>query len=154
MIESNDFSKRYRFSEWPNTEIPLITAGLYVIWDDKQLIYCGMSGREIEKYKYSNSKKKYGLINRLNSHASGRLSGDQFCVYVANRIVIPSLEPELLEQFRDGTMNLDRLTKRYVHDRLEYQYALVESSAEAFAAENLCRDGTVFGVKPYLNPLN
>ena len=89
MIESNDFSKRYRFSEWPNTEIPLITAGLYVIWDDKQLVYCGMSGREIEKYKYSNSKKKYGLINRLNSHASGRLSGDQFCVYVANRIVIP-----------------------------------------------------------------
>ena len=154
MIESNDFSKRYRFSEWPNTEIPLITAGLYVIWDEKQLIYCGMSGREIEKYKYSNSKKKYGLINRLNSHASGRLSGDQFCVYVANRIVIPSLEPELLEQFRDGTMNLDRLTKRYVHDRLEYQYALVESSAEAFAAENLCRNGTVFGVKPYLNPLN
>ena len=154
MIESNDFSKRYRFSEWPNTEIPLITAGLYVIWDDKQLIYCGMSGREIEKYKYSNSKKKYGLINRLNSHASGRLSGDQFCVYVANRIVIPSLEPELLEQFRDGTMNLDRLTKRYVHDRLEYQYALVESSAEASAAENLCRNGTVFGVKPYLNPLN
>ena len=144
MIKSNDFSKRYRFSEWPNTEIPLITAGLYVIWDDKQLVYCGMSGREIEKYKYSNSKKKYGLINRLNSHASGRLSGDQFCVYVANRIVIPSLEPELLEQFRDGTMNLDRLTKRYVHDRLEYQYALVESSAEAFAAENLCRNGTVF----------
>ena len=154
MIESNDFSKRYRLSEWPNTEIPLITAGLYVIWDDKQLVYCGMSGREIEKYKYSNSKKKYGLINRLNSHASGRLSGDQFCVYVANRIEIPSLEPELLEQFRDGTMNLDRLTKRYVHDRLEYQYALVESSAEAFAAENLCRNGTVFGVKPYLNPLN
>jgi hypothetical protein len=154
MIESNDFSKRYRFSEWPNTEIPLITAGLYVIWDDKQLVYCGMSEREIEKYKYSNSKKKYGLINRLNSHASGRLSGDQFCVYVANRIVIPSLEPELLEQFRDGTMNLDRLTKRYVHDRLEYQYALVENSAEAFAAENLCSNGTVFGVKPYLNPLN
>ena len=154
MIERNDFSKRYRFSEWPNTEIPLITAGLYVIWEDKQLVYCGMSGREIEKYKYSNSKKKYGLINRLNSHASGRLSGDQFCVYVANRIVIPSLDPHMLEQFRDGTMNLDRLTKQYVRDRLEYQYALVESSAAAFAAENLCRDGTVFGIKPYLNPLS
>lgn len=102
----------------------------------------------------NNFKKKYGLINRLNSHASGRLSGDQFCVYVANRIVIPSLDPAMLEQFKDGTMNLDRLTKQYVRDRLEYQYALVESSAEAFAAENLCRNGTVFGVKPYLNPLN
>lgn len=154
MIESNDFSIRHRFRDWPNNNIPLITAGLYVIWDGEQLVYCGMSGREIEKYKNSNSKKKYGLINRLNSHASGRLSGDQFCVYVANRIVIPSLDAEILEQFRDGTINLDRLTKQYVHDRLEYQYALVASSAEAFAAENLCRDGTVFGVKPYLNPLN
>ena len=133
MIDSSDFSKRYRFSDWPNADIPMITAGLYVIWEDKQLVYRGMSGREIEKYKYSNSKKKYGLINRLNSHASGRLSGDQFCVSVANRIVIPSLEPDMLEQFRDGTMNLDRLTKQYVRDRLEYQYALVESSAEAFA---------------------
>ena len=154
MIDSSDFSKRYRFSDWPNADIPMLTAGLYVIWEDKQLVYCGMSGREIEKYKYSNSKKKYGLINRLNSHASGRLSGDQFCVSVANRIVIPSLEPDMLEQFRDGTMNLDRLTKQYVRDRLEYQYALVESSAEAFAAENLCRNGSVFVVKPYLNPLN
>ena len=51
-------------------------------------------------------------------------------------------------------MNLDRLTKQYVRDRPEYQYALVESSVEAFAAENLCRDGTVFGVRPFLNPLS
>ena len=154
MIKNSNFSKKYRFSDWPNVDIPLISAGIYVMWEDNRLVYCGMSGREIEKYKYSNSKKKYGLLNRLNSHASGRLSGDQFSVYIANRIVIPSLEQEMLEQFRDGTMNLDRLTKQYVHDHLEYQYALVESSAEAFAAENLCRDGTVFGVKPYLNPLN
>ena len=59
MIDSSDFSKRYRFSDWPNADIPMITAGLYVIWEDKQLVYCGMSGREIEKYKYNNSKKKY-----------------------------------------------------------------------------------------------
>ena len=154
MILQKDFSHRCRFSDWPNADIPLITAGLYVIWEGQQLVYCGMSGREIEKYKHSNSKKKYGLINRLNSHASGRLSGDQFCVYVANRVVIPSLDPKALKQFRDGTMNLDKLTKKYVHEYLEYQYALVNSSSEAFAIEKLCRDGTVFGVKPYLNPLN
>lgn len=154
MIEQSHFSKRYRFSDWPNTRIPFITAGVYAIWDAERLIYCGMSGREIEKYKYSNSKKKYGLINRLHSHASGRLSGDQFCVYVANRIVIPSLNPEILKQFRDGSINLDKLTKKYVHEHLDYQYALLDGSSEAFAAENLCRDGTVFGVKPHLNPLD
>lgn len=57
----------------------------------------------------------------------------QFCVYVANGIVISSLDPDMLEQFRDGTMNLDRLTKQYVRDRLDYQYAAEENSAEAFA---------------------
>ena len=153
MIEQKDFSQRFPFSDWPNAENPLITAGLYVIWEGQQLIYCGMSGREIEKYQHSNSKKKYGLINRLNSHASGRLSGDQFCVYVANRIVIPSLDPDTLSQFRDGTINLDKLTKKYVHENFEYQYALVDTSSAAFEGENRCRDGTVFGVKPYLNPL-
>ena len=52
-----------------------------------------MSGRDIENAKLQ-GKKKYGLVTRLHSHASGRLSGDQFCVYVANRLVIPSLKPE------------------------------------------------------------
>ena len=60
----------------------------------------------------------------------------------------------MFEQFRNGIMNLDRMTKHYVHGRLEYQYGLMESSAETFAAENLCRNGTVFGVKAYRNPLN
>ena len=86
MFERVGFSKRFSFSDWPNTAIPLITAGIYVIWDKDHLIYCGMSGREIEKYKNSNSKKKYGLINRLNSHASGRLSGDQFCVLLPTEL--------------------------------------------------------------------
>jgi len=43
-----------------------------------------MSGREIDT-KTKTLPKKYGLVTRLNSHASGRLSGDQLCVYVANR---------------------------------------------------------------------
>ena len=49
-------------------------------------------------------------------------------------------------------MNLDRLTKAYIHERFEYQYALVGSSGEALALEKRCRDGAVFGVKPLLNP--
>ena len=70
-----------------------------------------MSGREIEKNLH---KRRYGLYTRLQAHASGRLSGDQFCVYVANRLVIPELKQEQLEQFRDGHVNLDMLTKEYV----------------------------------------
>lgn len=95
---------------------------------------------------------KFGLVTRLASHASGRLSGDQFCVYVANRLVIPSLQQEQLALFGTGELNLDGLTRKYINERLEYQFACVESSAEAYALERTCRDGSRFGVKPTLNP--
>jgi hypothetical protein len=96
--------------------------------------------------------QNFGLITRLASHASGRLSGDQFCVYVANRLVIPSIKSEQLHLFASDEINLDKLTKTYIHERLEYQFAFVNSSAQAFELERLCRNGTVFGVKPLLNP--
>jgi hypothetical protein len=143
------FSPRHRFSDWPNGDIPAVAAGVYVIWESDLLIYCGMSGREIEK---ATDKTRYGLVTRLESHASGRLSGDQFCVYVANRLVIPSLSADHLPQFADGEMTLDRLTKVYIRERLEYQYAIVASSSEAYALEKRCREGHEFGAKPLLNP--
>ncbi len=58
--------------------------------------------------------KRFGLWTRIASHASGRLSGDQFCVYVANRYVVPKLTPIELSQFASGELNLDALTKRYI----------------------------------------
>ncbi len=143
------FSPRHRFSDWPNPDLPAVAAGVYAIWEADLLIYCGMSGREVEK---AGDKARYGLVTRLQSHASGRLSGDQFCVYVANRLVIPSLSSEELPRFASGELNLDRLTKAYIHERFEYQYAVVGSSSEAFALEKRCREGAVFGVKPVLNP--
>ena len=112
-----------------------------------------MSGRKIEKHRFSNSKKKYGLVTRLASHASGRLSGDQFCVYVANRLVIPDLKQVDLEAFRGGNQTLDALTKKYIHQNFEYQYCLLESSQEAYSLEAQCRRGDVFGTVPLLNPL-
>ena len=144
------FSKKYKFSDWPNPDIPLVSAGVYVIWNKKTLMYCGMSGRGIEHNRH---KKKYGLITRLNRHASGRQSGDQFCVYVGNRLVIPALKPEDLPKFARGDMNLDMLVKTYIHTHLEYQYALVETSEKAYACERKARTGETFGQKPFLNPL-
>jgi len=91
----NLFSERYWFRDWPNPAIPTVAAGVYVVWQGDRLIYAGMSGRQIEKNRH---KRKYGLITRLDSHAKGRLSGDQFNVYVANRLVIPSLNHGQLAQ--------------------------------------------------------
>lgn len=146
------FSRRYRFSDWPNADVPTVAAGVYAVWDSDLLIYCGMSGRELEK-AIADERPKYGLVTRLTSHASGRLSGDQFCVYVANRLVIPSIPQDMLPKFGSGGVNLDQLTKAFIHKKLEYQFALVESSAEAYALERECRNGSEFGAKPLLNPL-
>jgi len=146
------FSKRYKFSSWPNKDIPMVTAGVYAIWNQEQLIYCGMSGREIEK-AIESGKKKFGLYTRLNAHASGRLSGDQFCVYIANRLVIPNLTTDDLPKFASGEYKLDGMTKTYIHEHLEYQFMITESSKETYALEDDARRGLVFGVKPYLNPI-
>lgn len=146
------FSRRHRFADWPNPDVPVVAAGVYVIWDREELIYCGMSGREFEK-ALAASKKKYGLLTRLQSHALGRLSGNQFCVYVANRLVIPSLVATDLARFRTGELNLDQLTRDYIHQRFEYQFAVMRSSHEAYALERACREGRQFGVKPLLNPI-
>ena len=122
------FSECHWFREWPNPAIPTVAAGVYVVWQGDRLIYAGMSGRQIEKNRH---KRRYGLITRLDSHAKGRLSGDQFNVYVANRLVIPSLDPSQLTQFADGSLTLDQLTRQYIHQHLEYQYLIVGKSEEA-----------------------
>jgi len=147
-----EFSRRHKFSDWPNSEVLAVAAGVYAVWDREVLIYCGMSGREFEK-AVASAKVRFGLVTRLASHASGRLSGDQFCVYVANRLVIPSLIPDQLTKFGTGELNLDTLTKAYINERLEYQFAFVQSSTEAYALERRCREGLIFGVKPLFNPI-
>ncbi len=50
-------------------------------------------------------------------------------------------------------MSLDQLTKKYISEKLVFQYALVESSSAAYELEKNCRLGEVLGVKPVLNPL-
>jgi hypothetical protein len=62
------------------------------------------------------------------------------------------LKPEQLAEFGTGGINLDRPTNAFIHERLEYQYAVVESSGGAYSLERQCREGLVFGVKPLLNP--
>lgn len=151
-MNSDQFTPRFPFADWPNPGVPAGASGVYAIWKDKELIYCGMSGREIDS-KGKDAPKKYGLVTSLNSHASGRLSGDQFCVYLANRFVIPSLKAEELPLFSSGSLTLDSRTRTFIRDHLDYAYALVETSAAAYELERAARLGDVFCTQPYLNPL-
>ena len=90
---------------------------------------------------------------RLESHAKGRLSGDQFNVYVANRFVVPSLTAEQQSQMSAGSLTLDILTRQFIHQYFQYQYLIVDHSKEAFTLEKKCQGGEIFGQKPLLNPL-
>lgn len=151
-MQAENFTRRYRFADWPNPDVPVAAAGVYAIWRREQLIYCGMSGRSILAGAELPGKK-HGLITRLHSHASGRLSGDQFCVYVANRLVLPQLTLEELADFGSGRHTLDAYTRRLIHSQFEYQFVTVAGGAEAMALEAQCRKGLVFGQKPMLNPI-
>src|SRR5262249_3570062 len=75
----------HRFAEFATAGalVPRSGAGIYTVWDDAgELIYVGIAGR---------NPNGSGLASRLRSHVSGRRSGDQFCVYVADHYVMPEL---------------------------------------------------------------
>jgi hypothetical protein len=144
------FSPRARFADWPRPALPPVAIGVYLIWQDERLMYCGVSGRRLDTQ--NRQRATGGLLTRLRSHWSGRLSGDQFCVYVANQLVIPRLRPEDLARFADRSQTLDALTRLYVHEHLAYQYAVAPTYQAALRYEADCRAGRMFGMQPLLHP--
>lgn len=141
-----------RFADWPNPSVPRVTAGVYTVWlSDGRLLYAGMSGRGLRLD--ADDGRRRGLWTRLNSHASGRRSGDQFCVYVCDRFVVPTLTPAQQEELAAATLSLDALTKSYIHDQLSYRFVLTADSETAFALERAVQRGALEAGRPLLNPL-
>lgn len=143
---------RYRFRDWRSDgKVPDAVVGVYAVWrDDGEFVYVGMAGRSIASVQRGGRR---GLWGRLNSHQGGRLSGDQFCVYIANRFVIPRLQPDQLPLFASGDLRLDTLTRQYIHEHLSYSFVILDSPEAAFRMERAARMGHALGVKPTLNPL-
>ena len=97
----------YWFRDWPNQAVPTFCAGVYTIWhSDGRFVYVGMSGRSIKSESVP-GPLPYGLHTRLSSHFSGRRSGDQFCVYVADRLVLSDLTPANIEDISSGRHPMD-----------------------------------------------
>jgi hypothetical protein len=93
-----------------------------------------------------------GLWTRLNAHASGNRSGDQFCVYVGDRFVVPELTRSQ-QQLAAGTLSLDGLIRAFVRERLAYRFVVTADGTEAARLEGAVRRGALPTGKPYLNPL-
>ncbi|HTP53111.1 MAG TPA: hypothetical protein VMK42_20655 [Anaeromyxobacteraceae bacterium] len=146
----------HRFSDWPNPGAPSVTAGVYSIWDGRELIYVGMSGRSATEESLGHAKMRgraWGLRTRLHSHWSGRRSGDQFVVYVADRLVLPTLTRAQVKAIAAGEHSMDALCRAYIHERLAYRYACVANGTTAFEVEKRARSGAL-GPFPALNPLH
>ena len=141
----------YSFRDWPNEAVPRFGAGVYTIWhDDGRFIYVGMSGRGITSYSEPR-KSPHGLYTRLKSHAAGRRSGDQFCVYVADRLVLPSLAPRDIEDVVAGRHQMDAHIRAYIHKHLGYRFVMLPDGKGALALEASIKNGALPPGKPLLN---
>jgi hypothetical protein len=148
-----------RFSDWPNDQVPRRTAGVYTIWRGGEFIYVGMSGlgAQLEDFvahpRPEGREKAKWLWTRLDSHASGRRSGDQFNVYVCDRFIIPLLTPDQLRDIGEGILLLDQVTKTFIREHLGYRFVIYLSGEEALNVERDIRAGRLSAGPPYLNPL-
>ena len=145
----------YEFAKWPNTHVPKVAAGVYTIWQGNRLIYVGMSGRGMKPTDTEapdEPKKAKGLFTRLQSHANGRRSGDQFCVYVCDRLIVPELTSTQQEQIGQGELLLDAMTRKYIHDNFRYRYVKTKDGREAFDLEREIQKHGLGGKLPELNP--
>ena len=125
------------FKDWPVKTVPQ-APGAYTIWNQaEQFLYVGIA-------------LEGGLFSRLRSHANGRRGGDQFNVYVADRLVLQMLTPEQIAQISAGTLSFDELIRDYTRVHLSFRFCL---STDPVSIERLIRAGRwPHGTRPILNP--
>jgi hypothetical protein len=142
----------YFFRDWPNPAVPTFGARVYTIWHHNgSFIYVGMSGRGLTANAVRRNTPQ-GIYTRLRSHAAGRRSGDQFCVYVADRLVLPTLSQEDVVAIASGRHQMDAFVRRYIHENLVYRFVMLPDGASAYAVEAAIKSGGWDYGRPLLNP--
>lgn len=140
----------YSFRDALHDSLPVASIGVYTIWREPEFLYVGIAGRNLDLTL--EHKRSRGMRDRLDSHRSGRRSGDQFCVYVCDRLVLPTLTAEQIKEIAASTLSLDVLTRLYIHEHMLYRFAATDSYQTAFQIEvAFARGETPLGL-PLLNP--
>ena len=138
--------------------IPRVAAGCYTIWDDTgRFIYAGMAGRgltaeAIDLKKSDPKAKETGIRDRLKAHRDGRRSGDQFSVYVFDRLVLSSLTQEQLAAAVAGKRKLDEDVQKYIHEHLHYRWWETPDSPRGFGLRDITCERRVAGNAPSAQP--
>ncbi len=152
LITALRYGAAYWFANWPNPAVPTFGAGVYTVWDnDGRFIYVGMSGRGITA-ETNQRNKPQGIYTRLQSHASGCRSGDQFCLYVADRLVLPTLSQKDVAVIASGRHQMDAFVRRYIHENLCYRFVMLPDGTAAYATETTIKSGGWEYGSPLLNP--
>ena len=100
-------------------DIPEYGSILYTVFrDQKEFIYVGIGGLSGKTVKERNPR------SRIIQHSQGRRSGDQFCIYIQDFYVIPSL---IGKSYEPKKGYLDALTKEFIKSRLTYRYIVIQS---------------------------
>lgn len=149
---------RYRFADWPDSPVEMVSAGVYTIWEDDTFIYAGYAGRDLTRKDIANadqkSSKATGLRSRLDQHASGARSGDKFCGYVCDQYVLSSLSEVDRERVRGGDLRLlDARTRQHIRERYDYRVVSTPDGETARILEHAVRLGALDAGQPLLNPL-
>jgi hypothetical protein len=156
LIHSLELQEATPFSAWPVPRVPRVAAGVYTIWRGEQFIYVGMAGRGMDErgiQTHAENGARKGLADRLNSHASGRRSGDQFCVYIADRLVLPALTPDEISLIGRGQLSLDAKVRDFIRANLQFRFVVTRDGRDAAELERTIRHGALPAGKPFLNPL-
>jgi hypothetical protein len=78
--------------------------------------------------------------------------GIQFCVYVADNLVLGSLTANDIEDVASGRHHMDAYVRKYIHDNLGYRFVILPNGKTAFDIEKLIKGGAWKHGKPLLNP--
>jgi hypothetical protein len=144
----------YPFSAWPVQEVPS-SAGVYSIWRGEEFLYVGAAsgpGYRAGQPPAPSSDIK-GLRAQLRGHWLGLRSGDPFCIYVCDRMVLPQLKGHDRAALSAGGKSLDELTKNFIQANLSFRFAPAINSAEALRVQRLLlRHGLPGRGRPVLNP--
>jgi hypothetical protein len=156
-LRQREHGPLFWFREWPNPLVPIGAAGVYTVWHEGGLLYVGMSGRglsatALDEHRARTSTAR-GLFTRLASHAAGRRSGEQLCVYVADRLVVPHLAPDEIVDIGRGGVPLDHLVRDYIQ-QLGYRFVIVPDGKTATAVGAAVRRGGLPVGRPMLDPAN
>ena len=111
----------HAFADCPNREIQKGKPVVYLVYRVYKWIYIGMYFKNLQ--------------SRLNQHASGRRSGDQFCVYLGDRLVMPKLDVDQMKGVFSGEVSLDDEIRKFVRSQLSYRYLLVQDDPTARSLE-------------------